>query len=157
MLRILGITGLWMLTSLSWGQKELSDYDIGLRVGQDFGVSSFGLFAEYDTDKDQTIQFAFSSIEEQSKISTIYIFPSEEEVFETEGLTYSYGAGPSYTFGSGTTMYGIEGFGGLNFKIPDVPFGVRLDWRPGIYSVGGNLETRLQQFGFNVLVYIDEF
>ena len=91
-----------------------------------------------------------------SKISAAYLIPGDQEFLDTKGLTYMYGAGTSATFGAGTT-YGVEGFAGLNYKIANVPFGLRLDWRPGVYFVSSDMVTELGQFGFNVIVYIDEF
>ena len=156
MLRSIVFTIFLGLASVSWGQISLSDCDLGLRVGQDFETSSFGLLVEYQGDKDQTIQVAATAVGELSKISAAYLIPGDQEFLDTKGLTYMYGAGTSATFGAGTT-YGVEGFAGLNYKIANVPFGLRLDWRPGVYFVSSDMVTELGQFGFNVIVYIDEF
>ena len=95
-------------------------------------------------------------LERLSKIYTAYLFDGDGELLDTEGLTYKYGGGPSVTFGGGTT-YGVEGFAGLNYKNANVPFGLRLDWRPGVYLVGSDAVTEIAQFGLNVIAYIDEF
>ena len=156
MLRIFGLLGLMGLASISWGQVSLSDCDFGLRVGQDWGTSSYGLLVEYQGDEGQTIHVSATSLGGLSKIYTAYLFDGDGELLDTEGLTYKYGGGPSVTFGGGTT-YGVEGFAGLNYKNANVPFGLRLDWRPGVYLVGSDAVTEIAQFGLNVIAYIDEF
>ena len=156
MFRITVLLGLLGVASLSWGQVSLSDCDFGLRLGQDLGESSQGLFAEYEGDKGQIVHLSATTFEGLSKIYTAYLFPGDDVLFETEGLTYLYGGGPSVTFGNGTT-YGVEGFAGINYKIADVPFGLRIDWRPGLSFVGNDAVTEVAQFGFNVIVFIDEF
>lgn len=156
MLRFLVFLSLMALASLTWGQVSLSDCDFGLRVGQDFKTSSFSLLAEYERDEGQTIHISATSLDGLSKIYTAYLYNGDETLFETEGLTYIYGGGPSVTFGAGTT-YGLEGYAGLNYKIADVPIGLRLDWRPGVYLIGSNTTTEFAQFGFNVIAFIEEF
>ncbi len=156
MFRITVLLGLLGFASLSSGQVSLSDCDFGLRLGQDFGASSQGLIAEYEGDEGQTVHLSLIAFEGLSKIYTAYLFPSDEVLFETEGLTYLYGGGPSVTFGNGTT-YGVEGFAGLNYKISDIPFGLRFDWRPALSFVGSDAVAEVAQFGVNVIVFIDEF
>lgn len=50
--------------------------------------------------------------------------------FATQGLQWYYGAGAYVGFQSGNTFLGPTGVLGLDYKFPDVPINLSVDWKP---------------------------
>jgi hypothetical protein len=63
------------------------------------------------------------------------LYEIHNNINEVEGLRWYYGFGPHLGFYSskyynGSTLIGVDGVIGLDYKIKSVPFNISLDWQP---------------------------
>ena len=68
--------------------------------------------------------------------------------FGGEAFYYYIGVGPSILFGEGTTLFGISGELGLEYRFNGAPLALGVDWRP-TYFLGDNSNFEAGGFGVN--------
>ena len=68
--------------------------------------------------------------------------------FGGEAFYYYIGVGPSILFGEGSTLFGISGEIGLEYRFNGAPLAIGVDWRP-TYFLGDNSNFEPGGFGVN--------
>ena len=68
--------------------------------------------------------------------------------FGGEAFYYYLGVGPSILFGEGSTLFGISGEFGLEYRFNGAPLAIGVDWRP-TYFLGDNADFEPGGFGVN--------
>jgi len=68
--------------------------------------------------------------------------------FGGEAFYYYIGVGPSILFAESTTLFGISGELGLEYRFNSAPLAFGVDWRP-TYFLGDNSNFEAGGFGFN--------
>lgn len=77
---------------------------------------------------------------------TTVLYEIHNEIANIDGLRWYYGFGPhlgfyNNKFYNGSTLVGVDGVIGLDYKINGIPFNVSLDWQPSFeFGTGPGFE-----------------
>lgn len=133
------VTILFCVGMFTFAQAQEYQTAAGLRAGVPYG----GTIKHFISD-----EAAFEGIigSRWSGFTLVGLYEIHQSIGEVEGLYVFYGGGAHFSsyrgyrwagnyYRNNTTLIGIDGIIGLDYKIPDVPLNFSLDWKPVFHFV----------------------
>lgn len=144
------LLGLFLTLGVN-AQIDWKEADAGFRFGTEFEGSAFGFFAEQPTGEGKSFNVGCMFLEGSGyKLGIQYKLFGEGDLADVEGLNYYYGAGPAVARYGSFTSPGLEAVLGGVFRIPETPFVLALEWKPGAFMYNSDVTTYMSQIGLMV-------
>lgn len=125
--------GMMLLVALLLaGTGQAQDYKmaLGIRLSSDDAIVNNSISFKYFTGRDIALEALLSF----SEPGAFGLLVEKHKPTIAGGLTWFYGGGAYIGF-TNETLLGLQGVLGLDYKIPEVPLNLSLDWKPELNLV----------------------
>jgi hypothetical protein len=100
---------------------------IGIRLGPNSPAISSGFTAKYFLNEKHAIE---GIVGVTNGVGVCGLFEWHHPIASVENLQWFVGAGGFLGYRDSKTLLGVAGIGGLDYKFPDIPLNISIDWKP---------------------------
>lgn len=124
---------IFVITATQYATAQDYKVGIGLRLSTAEPTLSNSITAKYFMNPESAVE-GLLSFGSRFALGALY---EKHKGLDIPGLRYFYGAGGYIGFEGGRTYFGPTGIIGLDYKFPDIPLNLSLDWKPELDILPG--------------------